>query len=241
MAAKGAPKPEGLFGLTLSEAKMIILGQICTDSSGKVDHDKLAIKGGYKNGASAYTVYRNAKRKLEELQFEESGTVNGGASSAATTPLKTPTRRKRAKAVDATPDDTPATPATPSGPGPVQADVAVTPKPKRVRKTPTKKAATPKVVPKAEELDSDGGSTMKLDSSPVVEPTTDKENHAVLKGLKRELSVEPDHNEENLTSHGRVPKKHLTASDEEVAMAVLDVGAEMDALDTAQVPVKTEE
>lgn len=65
-----------------------------------MDYEKLAQMSGYKNGATANTVYRNAKRKLAE--YIATNPPNGsGASSTpddtpSATPKKAPTKRKTA-------------------------------------------------------------------------------------------------------------------------------------------------
>lgn len=65
-----------------------------------MDYEKLAQMSGYKNGATANTVYRNAKRKLAE--YIATNPANGGGASStpdatpSTTPKKTPTKRKTA-------------------------------------------------------------------------------------------------------------------------------------------------
>ncbi|RAK80594.1 putative histone h1.3 [Aspergillus fijiensis CBS 313.89] len=237
MATRGAPKPEGWFGLTLNEARLIVLGQMCCDSTGKkVDYEKIAVRGGYKNAASAMTVYRNAKRRLAELSTAcPEGSADAANTSTAATPLKTPTKRKRGKAADATPDDMPATPS-----GTVEAEAAVTPKPKRVRKTPAKKAAAPKVViPKVEEGDSDGEASMQLESSPLAQASAQHDEGGDLyKRIKEEQSTLADIEEETMAD---ILKEHITASDEERVMASIDVAAEMEAMESVTVPVKTEE
>ncbi|PYI22247.1 hypothetical protein BO99DRAFT_471430 [Aspergillus violaceofuscus CBS 115571] len=237
MAARGAAKPEGWFGLTINEARLIVLGQMCCDSTGKkVDYEKVAVRGGYKNAASAMTVYRNAKRRLAELSTSwPEDSADAANNSTTATPLKTPTKRKRGKAADATPDDMLATPS-----GTVEGEAAVTPKPKRVRKTPAKKAAAPKVViPKVEEGDSDGEASMQLESSPLAQASAENDEGGDLyKRVKQEQSTLADIEEEAMVG---MLKEHITASDEERAMAEIDVAAEMDAMDSVTVPVKAEE
>lgn len=147
MATGVKNKPDGLLGLTVSDARVLILGMICTDSSGKVrytnvltylpekdsfgfqvDNDKLASKGGWKNAASASTTYRNAKRKLAELNItsEDTPATPVQTTTSSTEPLSTPKKSKgRPPKKTATDDSTPTS------------DQA-TPKSKRQRKTPSK-------------------------------------------------------------------------------------------------------
>ncbi|PYH47365.1 putative histone h1.3 [Aspergillus saccharolyticus JOP 1030-1] len=235
MAGKAA-KPEGWFGLSIHEARLIILGVMCADSSGKPDYEKIAIKGGYKNAASAMTVYRNAKRRLSDIQADCFGPAGNADGSVPATPLKTPTKRKRGKAADATPDDTLVTPS-----GSTLAEPAVIPKPKRVRKTPAKKTAPPMVTPKVEESDSDGDGTLKLDSLPPAQTTAEgDEDYALYYRLKQEQSTLSDVEEETAADLGDAPKEQITSSDVEEALAEFDVSAEMDAMEPANVHIKNE-
>ncbi|XHG00801.1 hypothetical protein AWENTII_004216 [Aspergillus wentii] len=135
-------KSETLLGLSMADARIIILGTLL--DPGKIDYEKLAQKGGYKNAASASTTYRNARRKLVELHGADM--TNNDASAAPTadgqstneTPKKAPAKRKsKAAAAEADPGA-----ASPDGAA-EGAETAV-PKPKRQRKAPTKKAAAVK-------------------------------------------------------------------------------------------------
>ncbi|KAE8363049.1 hypothetical protein BDV27DRAFT_146434 [Aspergillus caelatus] len=76
------PKPDTLLGLTNSEQKILLLSILCTDESNKLDFDKLAQYGGYKNPASASTTYRNAKRKLSDYKPEPPTSAEGSAANA---------------------------------------------------------------------------------------------------------------------------------------------------------------
>ncbi|PWY67023.1 hypothetical protein BO83DRAFT_391495 [Aspergillus eucalypticola CBS 122712] len=67
MSALKLNQPETLLGLSMAEARMIILGVLSSDKSGKVDFDKMAVKGGYKNAQSASTLYHKAKRRLFDI------------------------------------------------------------------------------------------------------------------------------------------------------------------------------
>ena len=105
--------------------------------------EKLATKYPYKNSASASTSYRNAKRRL--LEIDTAGAADGSAAnsvaspstsaanSATTTPKKrSPVKRKQPVPIDSEAAAGPADEATGS------------PKPKRQRKTPVKKATAAK-------------------------------------------------------------------------------------------------
>ncbi|PYI04080.1 hypothetical protein BO78DRAFT_179905 [Aspergillus sclerotiicarbonarius CBS 121057] len=87
MSTPKSNKPDGLMGLSTAEARMILLGVLSSDDSGKIDFDKMAVLGGYKNAPSASTLYRGAKRKLL-----------GSQDGTASTPKKTPTKGKKGKA-----------------------------------------------------------------------------------------------------------------------------------------------
>ncbi|KAF9888782.1 hypothetical protein FE257_008358 [Aspergillus nanangensis] len=98
MSSPTKNKHEDLLGLTTNEAKLIILGVLCTDKTGKVDNEKIAQKGNYKNSSSASTSYRNAKRRLLELHpsSEENAPATPQKSTAKTTntPVSTPSKPK---------------------------------------------------------------------------------------------------------------------------------------------------
>ncbi|KAL4804291.1 hypothetical protein BDV18DRAFT_142898 [Aspergillus unguis] len=132
-------KPEGLLGLTQQEARLMLLGILYTDTSGKVDYDKIAVNASYKNASSASVSYRAAKKKLyaqispdgnanTSTSTENPGQAPGFASAAA--PVKrTPAKRKKASApstadvnADAATEGTPAEGADEafSTPGPKQ-------------------------------------------------------------------------------------------------------------------------
>lgn len=63
-----------------------------------MDYERLAQMSGYKNGATANTTYRNAKRKLAE--YISTNLANGGATTStpdatpSNTPKQTPSKRK---------------------------------------------------------------------------------------------------------------------------------------------------
>ncbi|KAE8355630.1 hypothetical protein BDV28DRAFT_145955 [Aspergillus coremiiformis] len=92
MSAKS--KPEGVLGLTNSEQKVLLLGILCTDESNKLDYEKLATYGGYKNIASASTTYRSAKRKLQDCQPEP--TPSAEASTTNTPKRGRPSKKSQA-------------------------------------------------------------------------------------------------------------------------------------------------
>ncbi|KAK6813298.1 hypothetical protein RU639_010959 [Aspergillus parasiticus] len=114
------PKPDTLLGLTNSEQKILLLSILCTDESNKLDLDKLAQYGGYKNPASASTTYRNAKRKLSDYKPEPSTSAEG---SAANTPKRGRPPKKAAAAEPPMAADT----------EPVEEEAAPAPKAKRQR------------------------------------------------------------------------------------------------------------
>ncbi|OGM47100.1 hypothetical protein ABOM_003645 [Aspergillus bombycis] len=89
MSNKG--KSDTLLGLTNSEQKILLLSILCTDESNKLDFDKLAQYGGYKNPASASTTYRNAKRKLNDYKPEPP--ISAEASAANTPKRGRPPKR----------------------------------------------------------------------------------------------------------------------------------------------------
>ncbi|KJK66890.1 hypothetical protein P875_00127777 [Aspergillus parasiticus SU-1] len=114
------PKPDTLLGLTNSEQKILLLSILCTDESNKLDLDKLAQYGGYKNPASASTTYRNAKRKLSDYKPEPSTSAEG---SAANTPKRGRPPKKAAAAE----------PPMAANTEPVEEEAAPAPKAKRQR------------------------------------------------------------------------------------------------------------
>ncbi|KAE8394677.1 hypothetical protein BDV23DRAFT_179457 [Aspergillus alliaceus] len=83
MSAKA--KPEGLLGLSNTEQKILLLSILCTDETNKLDLEKLAQYGGYKNSASASTTYRNAKRKLSDYKPDQ---PTSAEASTANTPKR---------------------------------------------------------------------------------------------------------------------------------------------------------
>ncbi|KAE8152630.1 hypothetical protein BDV25DRAFT_137699 [Aspergillus avenaceus] len=159
--APTVPKPENLLGLTVGEAKVLLLGILCSDENGKVNTEKLTQRGNYKNTASAGTSYRTAKRRLIEMNPEESDEEDAGAPPAAAagqpseasgdnTPKKRPGRPKR----------TPATVAQPA-----HEEVPPTPKPKRQRKAAAKKGIARKAI-KKDSYEGSSDDAMKSDPTP---------------------------------------------------------------------------
>ncbi|RHZ72911.1 hypothetical protein CDV55_103626 [Aspergillus turcosus] len=137
MDSPAKAKPEGILGLSAGEAKILILGFLCITDQYKVDYGKLASKGGYTAG-SANVLFNKAKRKLLELNPDNS-TENGSSAtgeassskSATTTPKKGQAKRKKAAAG--------------AEDGGADGEEAATPtKPKRQRKAPAKKGAAAK-------------------------------------------------------------------------------------------------
>ncbi|RAL05951.1 putative histone h1.3 [Aspergillus ibericus CBS 121593] len=142
MSTPKSNKPEGLLGLSTAEARMILLGVLSSDESGKVDFDKMAVLGGYKNAPSASTLYRGAKRKLLGGQ---NGTTSTPSKGPAATPKKTPAKGKKGKAAGEEED----------GDGAV--DSPLPPKAKRQKTTDTPK--TPHVSKKVVKIE--GNSTLE--------------------------------------------------------------------------------
>ncbi|RHZ62796.1 putative histone h1.3 [Aspergillus thermomutatus] len=183
MASPAKAKPEGILGLSASEAKILLLGFLCITEQYKVDYEKLASKGGYTAG-SASVLFLKAKRKLVELNPDnstENGSSTAGEASsskpATTTPKKGPAKRK--KAVAGAED------------GGADGEEAATPtKPKRQRKTPAKKGAAAKA---------EGGNVENGNSASGVEPEPLKsgdviKNETVEEGIDdSELTIKAEH------------------------------------------------
>ncbi|KAL4749819.1 hypothetical protein BDW72DRAFT_125720 [Aspergillus terricola var. indicus] len=153
MAATGKGKPEGLLGVSQSDARILLLGVLSADNTGKIDFKKLSDIAPYKNTATAYSSYRQARKRF----YAANGTVDPSSSGAqATPPKKAPSKKKGAPAaVDsdtANEDgDTLAEGAEPVSPTP-------TPKPKRQRKT----APKPQVV-----IENEAETDHESDNSPL--------------------------------------------------------------------------
>ncbi|GKZ20756.1 hypothetical protein AbraIFM66951_003057 [Aspergillus brasiliensis] len=169
MSAPKPNQPESLLGLTMSEARMILLGVLSSDESGKVDFDKLAVKGNYKNAQSASTLYRKAKRRLLEVHnnpAEGSGTSISPAkepASTTATPKKTPAKRGKDKAVA---DD--------ENPG-VSENTPTKGKRQKTAGTPKTPRSATKAV-KAEALNNEGATTpTPVQGKPIVKEEQDME------------------------------------------------------------------
>ncbi|PTU24073.1 hypothetical protein P175DRAFT_0489238 [Aspergillus ochraceoroseus IBT 24754] len=156
---------ESLLGLSLSEARIILLGMLCTDSSGKVDFEKLAVKGSYKNASSSGSSYHQARRKFFNINGDPQSQGGGTSTAAASpgtqkpksrTPKQSPVKRKREAAAAAA-----AAAAAPADSDNANPDGVVpsTPKPKRQCKTSPKKK---EVAPKGESDEADIESDAKI-------------------------------------------------------------------------------
>ncbi|KAF7119120.1 hypothetical protein CNMCM5793_008860 [Aspergillus hiratsukae] len=210
MASPAKAKPEGILGLSAGEARILILGFLCIQDQYKVDYEKLASKGGYTSG-SASVMFLKAKRKLLELNPDNS-TENGSSAtgeassskSATTTPKKGQAKRKKAAAG--------------AEDGGADGEEAATPtKPKRQRKTPAKKGAAGK----AGADDGENGN-----GAPEVKAEASKSEDTV-----KNVPMDEGNDGSELT---------IKAELDEV-MDDADLDAELDALDAAQRDVKAED
>ncbi|KAH8428581.1 putative histone h1.3 [Aspergillus melleus] len=218
MSAIAKTKPEGLLGLSVAEAKSLLLGIVC-EEGGRIDMEKLALKYPYKNSASASTSYRNAKRRL--LEIDTAGAADGpaansiaspgtsAANSATTTPKKrSPVKRKKLAPIDSEAAAGPADEATGS------------PKSKRQRKTPVKKATAAKNKELVEEDDEANEGMVKP------EPNVEDNN-----GLANVKVEDTDEQAEycDLEQTSMPLQLHENAEDD---LGSIDLDAELDALDT---------
>ncbi|EHA20556.1 hypothetical protein AAWM_06700 [Aspergillus awamori] len=208
MSALKPNQPESLMGLSMAEARMIILGVLSSDKSGKVDFDKMAVKGGYKNAQSASTLYHKAKRRLLDIHTnpadQEAGasvTPSKEPASTTATPKKTPAKRGKDKAA-ADDDNTGATENTPTPSKGKRQKTAATPKTPRSATKATKTeafkpgdATTPtpakgKVAVKKEEPDTE------LETTPVKEESkSDDEELMSTSQISAEFSAMEQHPE----------------------------------------------
>ncbi|KAL2870259.1 putative histone h1.3 [Aspergillus lucknowensis] len=168
---------DGLFGLTQGEAKCLLLGMLYTNSEGKVDFERVAADGFYKNAPSASSAYRQVKKKFLESNPTGGGasaspsncstgaTENASANPPAVTPKKTPTKRKRAAAgaVDGVVAEGTNT----------EGEASSTPKPKRQRKSSAKKGAA------SNKKDNDGDEDM--DAPPIKSETEQPDPNTAVK------------------------------------------------------------
>ncbi|KAL6238885.1 hypothetical protein BDW75DRAFT_251994 [Aspergillus navahoensis] len=133
MAAAAKGKSEGLLGVTQSDARILLLGVLSADNTGKVDFEKLAAIAPFKNTAIAYSSYRQARKRF----YAANSTVDPSSTGAqATPPKKTPAKRKGAPAVgdsDIANED-----GNTLGEGVESVSPAPTPQPKCQLKTPPK-------------------------------------------------------------------------------------------------------
>ncbi|KAL2818794.1 hypothetical protein BDW59DRAFT_165332 [Aspergillus cavernicola] len=143
-------KPEGLLHLTMGEARLILLGVLLNDSTGKecytplIDFERLAVAAPYKNTSSASSSYRQARKKLFDLNSNISAASGTGTPPTTTEnriPSGTPskkspgTRKRTTAAVDS--DATSA-----NGNNTAEDEVlSPTSKLKRQRKSPTEEAS----------------------------------------------------------------------------------------------------
>ncbi|KAL4890997.1 hypothetical protein BDV59DRAFT_183514 [Aspergillus ambiguus] len=211
MSSPVKSKPEELLGLSLSEARLILLGTLCVDDSGKVDSEKLARRGNYKNAASASTSYRTAKRKLIDFNPDDQD------ASAANTPTKSVVTQKKGKGRPnkAVADDSaPATPVAKDGGSPSKA--------KRVRKTPAKPVA--KIEESSSETEDDNDAIKTEPSSPIQPQNA------------RPVKSEPDpvkHKPASVKSENG-SSELMVSSDDEWVNKPLDPAAEWDTMQKAE-------
>ncbi|PWY93536.1 hypothetical protein BO94DRAFT_582919 [Aspergillus sclerotioniger CBS 115572] len=219
MSTPKSNKPEGLMGLSLAEARMILLGVLSSDDAGKVDFDKMALLGGYKNAPSASTLYRNAKRKLlSENAGNQDGTTSTPSKGPAATPKKTPAKRKKGKA-----DEEDGEVATGASPAP--------PKPKRQKATGTPK--TPRAGNKAVKTE-DENSTLEPSTPIQMRAAVQKEAKSEVKAVKKEDSSDTDAYYDDLI------KKEDDRSDTEELMDASQLSREFTAMEEGQADSKAD-
>ncbi|KNG83042.1 hypothetical protein ANOM_008149 [Aspergillus nomiae NRRL 13137] len=144
-------KSDTLLGLTNSEQKILLLSILCTDESNKLDFDKLAQYGGYKNPASASTTFRNAKRKLSDYKPEP---PTSAEASAANTPKRGRPPKKAAAAE------------TPMAADSEPAEEEAAPAPKAKRPRITKKGIAQVIKKDSGEINRSSEDVIKSDPSP---------------------------------------------------------------------------
>ncbi|PKX92965.1 putative histone h1.3 [Aspergillus novofumigatus IBT 16806] len=214
MASPAKAKPEGILGLSAAEAKILMLGFLCITDQYKIDYEKLASKGGYTAG-SANVMFNKAKRKLAELNADNStkngSSAAGEASSSKTataTPKKGQAKRKKAAAAADAED------------GGAEGEEAATPtKPKRQRKTPAKKGAAATAKAGDDSVENGNG-------APEVKPEPSKSEDIV-----KNEPMEEGNDDSELTVKVELDE----------VMNDADLDAELDALDAAQQDIKAED
>ncbi|KAL4953631.1 hypothetical protein BDW69DRAFT_184280 [Aspergillus filifer] len=220
MSGAGKNKPEGLLGLTQGEARLILLGVLFSDASGKIDFEKLAANAHYKNVASASSSYRQAKKRFTTLN--ETGPAGSDTSTPNTVPAKaSATRRKRAPAAinpdavnDAANDNADGTAEAED-----EASPGAKPKPKRQRKATPKKDITVEIetFPVKMETESDQSDLSSLPSSP-------------LSDLNPEASPEPEPKQQEPISNS-IPNAHSN-SDEPITTAIITTESKQSPVNT---------
>ncbi|KAL4743979.1 hypothetical protein BDV11DRAFT_165666 [Aspergillus similis] len=205
MAAAGKGKSEGLLGVTQSDARILLLGVLSADNTGKIDFKKLADIAPYKNPATAYSSYRQARKRF----YAANGTVDPSSSGAQATPPKKVLAKKKGApaAVDsdtANEDgDTLAEGAEPVSPTP-------TPKPKRQRKT----APKPQVV---------------------IENDAETDHDSDMSFLKPEQKqLEADLNNAIKSEGQYTPRLHRWKTDEEQIMTDINLDAEFEEMERSK-------
>ncbi|KAL5342811.1 hypothetical protein BJX70DRAFT_394651 [Aspergillus crustosus] len=146
MASPTKGRQDYTMGLNPNEARLLLLGVLLADKSGKINFEELAQKAPYKNASCASSSYRQARKKFFDTNshLTASSTTFPTSSPASaespdqplSTPKKTPTKRKRGPAGIDT--DTANAIGTTTAEGEYPSPI---PKAKKQRKSPTKKAA----------------------------------------------------------------------------------------------------
>ncbi|KAL4796806.1 hypothetical protein BDV19DRAFT_388001 [Aspergillus venezuelensis] len=243
MSGAGKNKPEGLLGLTQGEARLILLGVLFSDASGKIDFDKLAANAHYKNVASASSSYRQAKKRFTTLNNVGSGSSE--TPTPSTTPAKaTATKRKRAPtAIDS---DAANDAANNNADGIAEAEdeesPTAKPKAKRQRKATPKKDITVEIesFPVKMETESDQSDLSSLPPTPPSDLNPEASPEPELKQqdpISNDISNSHSNTEEANTNtianieSKQPPKNTNLRSEEEEVMTDLDVDAEFAAME----------
>lgn len=171
-------RTDSLLGLSMNDARILLLGILTTNKDNKVDYEKLAQKGGWKNGASAGVMYRGAYRKLTQLNAGDGNEPSADPAAdvftdaPAATPKKATGKRKKAAATSMGGE-------TPDAKVDDSSDIDTPTKPKRHRKAPAKKEET-------------GNYNKMVDEEPskvTVKTEVDPENETDVKDEEDELSA----------------------------------------------------